>query len=180
MRFKLLLPALFVALTLSAPAMARSTLDSILPGIRAEHPGRLSDAEPWTDQNGRVHYRIKWMTPQGRILYFDADPETGRYRSTGGGEGEWRGGRRNDDARDNRGNGDGGRHSNWRDDGSYGNWDNGNSGRDRNGRSGDWGGGDGPWRGGGHGGGGRWNGHDNGGGRDNGRDRDNGGGRHHH
>ena len=41
------------------------TLDRILPDIRAAHPGRLSDAEPWTDDDGRTHYRIKWMTPEG-------------------------------------------------------------------------------------------------------------------
>src|SRR5215468_11258122 len=77
----------------SAPASARETLDSILPQIRAAHPGRLSDAEPFVGSDGRTHYRIKWMTPEGRILYFDADTHTGRYSNSGGDDGgQWRGG----------------------------------------------------------------------------------------
>lgn len=77
-------------LVLAAPGHAQfladgETLDRILPMIRADHPGRLSDAEPWTDESGRTHYRIKWMTPEGRILYFDADARSGRYSSMDGG-----------------------------------------------------------------------------------------------
>src|SRR5450755_2101342 len=93
--FLLLVPLL---LALSAPARAEhdgETLDRILPDIRAAHPGRLSDAQPWTDESGRTHYRIKWMTPEGRILFFDADPRTGRYsNSAGDGSENWRGGSR--------------------------------------------------------------------------------------
>jgi hypothetical protein len=74
-----------VALTAAAHAQRMAdgaTLDRILPDIRAQHPGRLSDAQPWTDESGRTRYRIKWMTPEGRILYFDADARTGRYWSS--------------------------------------------------------------------------------------------------
>ena len=89
MNFRVFLVLLVLPFALVAPAAAQrmadgETLDRILPDIRAAHPGRLSDAEPWTDDNGRTHYRIKWMTPEGRILYFDADARTGRYSSSGG------------------------------------------------------------------------------------------------
>ena len=81
---------------LVAPAAAQrddggETLDRILPDIRAAHPGRLSDAQPWTDAHGRTHYRIKWMTPEGRILFFDADARSRRYSSWGNDDdGAWR------------------------------------------------------------------------------------------
>ncbi|MEJ0041050.1 MAG: hypothetical protein WDM81_01935 [Rhizomicrobium sp.] len=93
-------------LLLATPAWARSTLDSILPQIRAQHPGRLSDAEPWTDGEGNPHYRIKWMTPDGRVIYFDANARTGRYSNSGGDDGNsWR---------RSRGDGeDGGRRGRW-------------------------------------------------------------------
>src|SRR3569832_1656905 len=80
MRSRVFLFLLPLLLAFSAPAFARGggTLDSILPEIRAQHPGRLSDAEPFTADDGSTHYRIKWMTPEGRILYFDADARSGR------------------------------------------------------------------------------------------------------
>jgi hypothetical protein len=87
LRVFLALIPLFAALVVPAQAQRMAdgeTLDRILPDIRAQHPGRLSDAQPWTDENGRTHYRIKWMTPEGRILYFDADTRTGRYWSSDG------------------------------------------------------------------------------------------------
>ncbi len=90
--FLVLVPLL---LAFAAPAWAEhdgETLDRILPDIRAAHPGRLSDAQPWIDDNGRTHYRIKWMTPEGRILFFDADARTGRFSPSGSDNGEhWRG-----------------------------------------------------------------------------------------
>jgi len=160
---------LLLALLAPAAASARGTLDSILPEIRAAHPGRLSDAEPWTDGEGNTHYRIKWMTPEGRILFFDADARTGRYTSTGGNEGtRWRnhGSGRGDDET---GGGQGDHRSHWNGedgDGGGNDWRN----RDGNGRDSD-----GPWTRGG--GGGDWR--DRGGnGNGNGewRDRGNGGG----
>lgn len=89
MRCRIFLGLVPLLLALAAPAEAQrmvdgETLDRILPEIRAAHPGRLSDAEPWTDETGRTHYRIKWMTPEGRILYFDADARTGHYSTSGG------------------------------------------------------------------------------------------------
>lgn len=94
MRSRVLLFALPLLLAFAEPAFARGggTLDSILPEIRAQHPGRLSDAEPFTASDGSTHYRIKWMTPDGRILYFDADTHSGRYFSADGDPGgsQWR------------------------------------------------------------------------------------------
>src|ERR1700743_3815268 len=165
MRFPAFLAVFPLLAALTAPALARGTLDSILPEIRAQHPGRLSDAEPWTDGSGNTHYRIKWMTPDGRILYFDADARTGRYSSAGGDEGsQWR--RRGEegaqnDARGRRDhwNGDGGDHG-WRggdDNDGNGNWRGGGDWRGQG--NGEWRGqGNGDWHGGrgGNRGGGNW------------------------
>ncbi|MEJ0027311.1 MAG: hypothetical protein WDN01_14900 [Rhizomicrobium sp.] len=162
----------FFLLLLATPACARSTLDSILPHIRAQHPGRLSDAEPWTDGEGNRHYRIKWMTPEGRVLYFDADANTGRYSNSGGdqgngwrrsrgdGEDHGRRGRWNTEPGDSDGDGDsrGGGRGNWQGGGDWRGRDNSGGGdwhgHGRDGgswhRGGNWGGGD--WRGGGNGG----------------------------
>ena len=88
MRARLFLVVLPLLAVLAAPAWAEDqTLDRILPDIRAAHPGRLSDAQPWTDDEGRPHYRIKWMTPEGRIQFFDADARTGRYTAWQGDRG---------------------------------------------------------------------------------------------
>jgi hypothetical protein len=159
--FRAVLP-LLLALLAPAAASARGTLDSILPEIRAQHPGRLSDAEPWTDGEGNTHYRIKWMTPEGRILFFDADARTGRYYTASGDAGaQWRnhGGRGDEETggqgerRDHWNGEDGG---DWRDrgNGGGGDW------RDRgNGNGGDWhdrGNGGGDWH---NRGGGNWGGH---------------------
>lgn len=164
MNFRGFLAWVALSSALVAPASAQrmgdgETLDRILPDIRAAHPGRLSDAEPWIDDNGRTHYRIKWMTPEGRILYFDADARTGRYSSSGG-QRDVRDGqpRPSDSSRPRDDNGsarpsrddngqarptrdDGGRppnddharhHENWSDGGPFG--DGGRDGRDQNGR----------------------------------------------
>ena len=160
--FRVLFP---LVLAMVAPAWARGTLDNILPQIRAQHPGQLSDAEPWTDGEGNPHYRIKWMTPEGRILYFDADARTGRYTTAGGDEGSESHDRRGRDQGDDTGR---------RDEGGAGrsHW-NSVDGDSRG--TGDWRGnsGGGDWRGQGRNGGdwGGWRGDANGG--------DNGG-RHHH
>lgn len=96
MQLRVFLAVIPVVFALASPTRAQqladgTTLDRILPDIRAAHPGRLSDAQPWVDENGRTHYRIKWMTPEGRILYFDADARTGRYSSySGAGEDQMR------------------------------------------------------------------------------------------
>jgi hypothetical protein len=182
MRSRVLLVVLPLLLALGGPAFARGggTLDSILPEIRAQHPGRMSDAEPFTASDGSTHYRIKWMTPEGRIIYFDADARSGRYFDSGGnGGGPWhRGGDDSDRRWRDRGDSDagdddnGGRHHR---DWNAGDWPQGENG------NGEWhghhDGGSGEWRG-NHGGnwsgerGGDWRGGHSGG--------DNGGSHHHH
>ena len=63
-----------------------ATLDRILPEIRRNHPGRFYDAEgPFMGGDGQMHYRVKWMTPEGRIIWLDTDARTGRVLGSGGG-----------------------------------------------------------------------------------------------
>lgn len=53
-------------------------LDQILPAIRQAHPGRFYDAQgPFEGGDGRMHYRLKWLTPDDRIIWLDADAQTG-------------------------------------------------------------------------------------------------------
>jgi hypothetical protein len=63
-------------------------LDRILPTIRNGRPGRFFDAEgPFPDAAGGWHYRIKWLTPEGRVVWLDADARSGKvlgpYRGFG-------------------------------------------------------------------------------------------------
>ncbi len=54
-------------------------LDRILPAIRRSHPGTFYDAEgPVPGPDGQYRYRLKWMTPDGRIIWLDTDARTGR------------------------------------------------------------------------------------------------------
>lgn len=54
-------------------------LDRILPHIRSAHPGTFSDVDgPFADPSGRLHYRIKWLGSDGRVIWLDADARTGR------------------------------------------------------------------------------------------------------
>ncbi len=62
-------------------------LDRLLPQIRSHHPGTFYDAQgPYPDENGNPHYRLKWMTPEGRVIWLDTDARTGRVigRDRGG------------------------------------------------------------------------------------------------
>ncbi len=55
------------------------SLDEILNGIRRERPGSLADVEgPNFGPSGEPHYRLKWLTPDGRVLWLDTDARTGR------------------------------------------------------------------------------------------------------
>ena len=54
-------------------------LDRLLPGIRRAHPGDFYDAEgPTYGPSGDPHYHLKWMTPDGRIIWYDTDARSGR------------------------------------------------------------------------------------------------------
>lgn len=87
--FLLLFSALLFAGPLPAAAQGRFVhpygpreaipLDRILPHIRSTHPGTFSDVDgPFADPDGRLHYRIKWLTPEGRVIWLDTDARTGR------------------------------------------------------------------------------------------------------
>jgi hypothetical protein len=53
-------------------------LDRILPYVKHSHPGTFYDAEgPTMGPDGRYWYRLKWMTPEGRIVWFNTDARTG-------------------------------------------------------------------------------------------------------
>ncbi len=74
---------------MAAPDGSVRPLDRILPGIRSGRPGRFYDAEgPFPDAQGGYHYRIKWLTPQGRVIWLDADARSGRV--LGVARGDWR------------------------------------------------------------------------------------------
>jgi len=54
-------------------------LDRLLPGIRRGHPGNFYDAEgPTYGPGGDPHYHLKWMTPDGRVIWYDTDARSGR------------------------------------------------------------------------------------------------------
>jgi len=79
-------PGIFLILALLAPvpAMAQSQggvqpLDRLLPEIRRTHPGQFYDADgPHPGPGGSQHYHLKWLTPDGRIVWYDTDARTGR------------------------------------------------------------------------------------------------------
>ena len=85
-RLFVVVPVLLAILT---PALAKPdaesgpTLDHMLPQIRSQHAGQLSDAEAWVDGNGHKHYRVKWITPDGRVVVIDANAATDRFRQLG-------------------------------------------------------------------------------------------------
>jgi hypothetical protein len=61
------------------PADGVQPLDRLLPGIRRQHPGDFYDAEgPTYGPTGDPHYHLKWMTPDGRVIWFDTDARNGR------------------------------------------------------------------------------------------------------
>ncbi|MDR3527163.1 MAG: hypothetical protein P4L57_07760 [Rhizomicrobium sp.] len=70
------------ALAVAASAQTRrggSSLDRVLPHIRQTVPGTFYDAEgPFLSPNGQATYRIKWMTPDGRIIWFAVDASSGQ------------------------------------------------------------------------------------------------------
>ncbi len=74
---------ILAACVLAAPASAGpggvEPLDRILSHLRAERGGTFYDAEgPFADSGGNIHYRIKWLTPDGQLIWLDTDARTGR------------------------------------------------------------------------------------------------------
>ena len=77
--------ALFVVLLLApfaAPAAAQPSgaqpLDRLLPEIRRSLPGQFLDAEPGPNEGGQPRYRLRWLTPDGRVIQRDVDARNGR------------------------------------------------------------------------------------------------------
>ncbi len=55
------------------------TLDEIIRHVGSAQPGRFYDAEgPFPDGRGGYRYRLKWMTPEGRVIWLNTDARTGR------------------------------------------------------------------------------------------------------
>jgi hypothetical protein len=103
--------ALFLAFLTSAaatPALAQRNdgrdgiqpLDRLLPEIRRQHPGNFYDAEgPRYGPNGDPHYHLKWMTPDGRVIWFDTDARNGRVLRSSPGRDRFDGSRGHQDFR---------------------------------------------------------------------------------
>jgi hypothetical protein len=76
---------LLLLIALASPAFAADrqaeggrSFDRILPEIRRHTPGTFYDAEgPFVGQDGQSRYRIKWMTPEGRIIWYEVDARNG-------------------------------------------------------------------------------------------------------
>jgi hypothetical protein len=63
----------------SDPRDGVQPLDRLLPGIRRAHPGDFYDAEgPTYGPRGDPHYHLKWLTPDGRVIWYDTDARNGR------------------------------------------------------------------------------------------------------
>jgi len=81
---------LFAFAALAFPGLAEArrgapSLDRVLPQIRRATPGTFYDAQgPFVGPNGQPAYRIKWMTPEGRIIWFYVDARTGQALGAGG------------------------------------------------------------------------------------------------
>jgi len=95
----------FLAGAAATPALAQPAresggvqpLDRLLPEIRRHHPGNFYDAEgPTFGPDGQPHYHLKWMTPDGRIVWFDADARSGRVLRSSPGRDGFDGPRRQD------------------------------------------------------------------------------------
>jgi hypothetical protein len=70
---------LLAPLVAAGPAGAQPAqpLDRLLPQIRRDHPGQFLDAEGF-NSGGNPHYHLKWLTPDGRVVWLDTDARTGR------------------------------------------------------------------------------------------------------
>lgn len=73
----LLLAPFLAAGTAGAQPQGAQPLDRLLPEIRRNTPGEFLDAEGIT-RNGAPGYRLKWLTPDGRVISRDIDARNGR------------------------------------------------------------------------------------------------------
>jgi len=60
-------------------------LEVILGNIARQIPGHHLDVDGPFERGGRWIYRIKWLTPDGRVLIIFADAQTGQILETRGG-----------------------------------------------------------------------------------------------
>jgi uncharacterized membrane protein YkoI len=55
------------------------SLDRILPIVSRQLAGEMLDARgPIVSPDGKAHYEIKWLTPNGRVIWVSADAGTGK------------------------------------------------------------------------------------------------------
>jgi len=66
-----------IAMAQPASPAGAQPLDRLLPEIRRTVPGQFLDAEG-INRNGSPGYRLKWLTPDGRVITRDVDARTGR------------------------------------------------------------------------------------------------------
>jgi hypothetical protein len=84
MRPRLALLGLLLLAPFAAPGIAHAQpsgaqpLDRLLPEIRRANPGQFLDAEPGASESGSPRYRLRWLTPEGRVIWLDTDARTGR------------------------------------------------------------------------------------------------------
>jgi hypothetical protein len=77
--FLLLIALASPAFAADRQAEGRPSFDRILPEIRRHTPGTFYNAEgPFIGPDGQARYRIKWMTPDGRIVWYEVDAHNGR------------------------------------------------------------------------------------------------------
>ena len=60
-------------------------LEAILANIARNYPGYHIDVNGPFESDGRFVYRIKWLTPDGRVLIIIADAQTGQILGVRGG-----------------------------------------------------------------------------------------------
>jgi len=60
-------------------------LEAVLGNIARQIPGHHLDVDGPFERGGRWIYRIKWLTPDGRVLIIFADAQSGQILETRGG-----------------------------------------------------------------------------------------------
>ena len=59
-------------------------LDQILNDVRRQRPGNLADVQgPNYGPGGDARYRLKWVSPDGRVQWLDTDARTGQVLPSG-------------------------------------------------------------------------------------------------